>query len=375
MIRIFAFSISLLLPVSGFAVTPAKMGLFQRGPLGYGQAFLDRSALDSEGSISMLQKSGREDSPFTDLTGETQTVDISAGGYIKMNETFYLLFGAEAQDTEKSYTTQNKNYEFSSHALSYNVETGAHFDKGAVRYGSKIAVRMFGEENRKIRDALLEEELRFPEAQVPYLKFWYALIGKNSKLGLTLNTHNKEKVRPKSSSTTTAGNRYYSRSIPGELWVDLSMRHTDNMVLAFGLHLKKLGQSSESVQDTSNIVIGDDRYRQLTKDQYELLVGNEYTVTPFMKIYSSLVYAFEAFDKKQYASIIQDNIGGTQFHSNLSLTGENQELLFGLSYYLAKQVDSNVGLSSAAKPWAGNGNQVKVSQAGWAFLFSWRSML
>ncbi|MDA9951130.1 hypothetical protein N9D31_01020 [Oligoflexaceae bacterium] len=355
------------------AVSPSEMAVFQRGPVGYGQAYLKRFRAAAETHAMVTTKSGREDASLTELTGDTKENTIDGAGYLQLSETFYLLFSAQLFDYSKRYETSNKIYSLNSDGVNYSIESGAHIEKGHINYGSKIGLRIFGEESRVIDDPTSTLNLKIPEAQVPYLKFWAALKDENSQIGLTVQLQNKMRVKPKSSDSGLATDRYFARSVPGMVMLDLKMRHSEAVTFAFGAHLVKREQTSESIQDASNILTGEDRYQSYDSDQYSLLVGSELQIRPEVALYSSYTYYFDAFQKEGYASVIQDNIGGSQLASSLLIGPAENEFGLGLTYRLAKAVKTVVPSNSSIKPWAGSGNGVYISQSLWRITLSWKS--
>lgn len=372
----FIIALILLLPsVVGFAIEPAGIGVFQSGPLGYGQAYIDHKPMAFEFLVDSDKKNGREDTSLSDLTGFTNRTYLATGGYLAINEGFHLLFSADVTKVEKEYNTTNDIYKFSSANTSYSVEGGFHFDSGVLQYGSKIHINFLGQENRIIDDLDGRVEYEYPDIQIPTLKGWVALRGDKASLGLTVHAHNHDQVTPKVDGLTTAAPLKLNRSIPGEGWLDLKMEHSESMTLAFSLHVEKSSQSSELLGQYTNSFDRVDQNERFSRDKYELLVGNEYEATEYMFLYSSLTYIWDSYQHRDRASVFAENTGGIRFQSMLKLDRTGDQYLFGISYLSARKAEGVVIPDSASHPWGASGDKIETSVSGWAVKFSWNSYL
>lgn len=356
---------------------PGYLRPLEKGPFGNGYD-LEAQDGDTELSFGYLKRDSWEKTDEMLLRTKAEIVSVHAGTHFRPVDSFLFTLEVSSYASTlgaKAHASQNIENDRSSQRLL--LRAGPLYQQGGIILGSRIKVHSISEEDRRfVRDF---SDVRFERkaAAWPTMEGTLGLYTQAFSLMATLTPTTGGRTNAKKTYAGTAAYDYQATfREPGSLKLDYLRKLTNQLRLTFSYAFIASGAASEDIAEYSmaqtagsSSTFGIARTgERKDKDHSEFSLGASYLPANQIKFSIAMHYVEPYYSKDEFASVIDDNLGGLAFYVGIHQDLGPLATFLNMGYRIPSSIDYDY-TDQYDHNWMNAGDSVKVEQSVWDALF------
>jgi hypothetical protein len=366
--RAFHCTAILLSASATFAAERADLRPLQFGPAGEGRAFAAILNTEAELGYKHSSSQGNARSGATSLSSAIQEQRLEgAAGYIINPSVKFISFAHVALHDASVSSTRGIDYSYEKAFNTYEIGAGPSLRFNGFAFGGTVSVLHLGEETRLYELEGEEASQRLDSATMPFMTVYGGIYSDLLTAIIGFKTYNQAKVN---NSVETASDETVDsegvRSRPGEVWFDVLLHASTNVDIGATVTIETKRQGAITIREEHAGLSGDaDNGDPRNTNEFSTGLGGAYRANERLTLLSSLQFYSPSYEKLEYASLLEDNMGGYKITVGSTLD-IGMPINFMAGYLIPTAAAYDVDDVSAT-PWAEADARVTLTQPQWVF--------